>query len=131
MLEKLLAQNIVVQERITQLKTESNLSKYELNTKSELNSKNELNITNNLEINNISKYSNIMPKLTEQNNNNKTDVVKEKLSVSQLTTNLKFRKVASSKTIRTNKTIDANAKTSSRIKEIFNFYSRQHNLIGA
>ena len=43
MLEKLLAQNIVVQERITQLKTESNLSKYELNTKSELNSKNELN----------------------------------------------------------------------------------------
>ena len=131
MLEKLLAQNIVFQERITQLKTESNLSKYELNTKSELNSKNELNITNNLEINNISKYSNIMPKLTEQNNNNKTDVVKEKLSVSQLTTNLKFRKVASSKTIRTNKTIDANAKTSSRIKEIFNFYSRQHNLIGA
>ena len=123
MLEKLLAQNIVVQERITQLKTESNLSKYELNTKSELNSKNELNITNNLEINNISKYSNIMPKLTEQNNNNKTDVVKEKLSVSQLTTNLKFRKVASTKTIRTNKTIDANAKTSSCIKEIFNFYS--------
>ena len=42
MLEKLLAQNIVVQERITQLKTESNLSKYELNTKSELNSKNDL-----------------------------------------------------------------------------------------
>ena len=143
MLEKLLAKNIVVQERITQLKTESNNI-----TKSEINSKNELNLTNNLEINNISKYSNIVPKITEPNNNNKSvynneydnnnnsiikinENGKEKLSISQFSTNFKLRKIASTKTNRTNKTIDSKAKTLLCIKEIFNFYSRQHSLIGA
>ena len=140
MLERLLAKNIVIEERISQLKNENNtnISKYELNTK------NELNATNNNETNDLSKYSNLGIKITEQNtnksalnneyNNSKmkiTESGREKLATSQLSSKLKFGKIPTfSKTIRTNK-LDPNTKIMNSIKEIFNFYSSQHNLVGA
>ena len=133
MLERLLAKNIIIEERINQLKNENNtnISKYELNTK------NDLNTTNNNELNNISKYSNLGIKITEQNTNKSilnneskikiSEVGKEKLNISQISTKLKLGKI---KTNRTNK-IDNNTKIMMSIKEIFNFYSRQHSLVGA
>ena len=142
MLDKLLAKNIVVQNRISQLKIESNnISKYDIN------SRNELNITNNVELNNISKYSNNGIKITEQNINNKnlfnneynkskikiSDIEKEKLTISQINTNIKYQSNLTNKTNKiNNKTkIDYNSNTLIPIKEIFNFYCCQHNLIGS
>ena len=146
MLERLLAKNIVVQDRISQLKTESNNNI----SKNEINTKNELNITNNnIELNNISKYSNIGTKLTEQNMNNNriyneysnskiklSEIGKAKLTINQMNTNMNYSKNPVIKTNRTykvnkiNKT-DNNSKMLASIKEIFLFYSRQHNLIGS
>lgn len=146
MLEKLLAKNIVIQDKISQLKSENNNNnnntiKYELNTKNDYQ---DANITNNMELNDISRYTNIGVKLSESNNNktlnnyeyNKSkiklsDIGKEKMSISQLNTNLKYKKSINTKPNVTTDRTDNNTKISNSVKDIFNFYSRQHNSVGS
>ena len=146
MLEKLLAKNIVIQDKISQLKSENNNNnnntiKYELNTKNDYQ---DANITNNMELNDISRYTNIGVKLSESNNNktlnnyeyNKSkiklsDIGKEKMSISQLNTNLKYKKSINTKPNITTDRTDNNTKISNSVKDIFNFYSRQHNSVGS
>ena len=131
MLEKLLAKNIVIQEKISHLRTENNNYKLRYDT----NSKNELQ-----DMNNISKYSNIGHKLSESNNTsnyNEFNKIRgnEKLTISQLTTNFKqengIKNTQKSNTnIITDRTND-NTKILKSIKDIFSFYSRQHNSVGS
>ena len=147
MLEKLLAKNIVIQDKISQLKSESNNNnnnntiKYELNTKNDYQ---DANISNNMELNDISRYTNIGVKLSESNNNktlnnyeyNKSkiklsDIGKEKMSISQLNTNLKYKKSINTKPNITTDRTDNNTKINNSVKDIFNFYSRQHNSVGS
>ena len=147
MLEKLLAKNIVIQDKISQLKSENNNNnnnntiKYEFNTKNDYQ---DANITNNMELNDISRYTNIGVKLSESNNNktlnnyeyNKSkiklsDIGKEKMSISQLNTNLKYKKSITTKPNITTDRTDNNTKISNSVKDIFNFYSRQHNSVGS
>ena len=147
MLEKLLAKNIVIQDKISQLKSENNNNnnnntiKYELNTKNDYQ---DANLTNNMELNDISRYTNIGVKLSESNNNktlnnyeyNKSkiklsDIGKEKMSISQLNTNLKYKKSITTKPNITTDRTDNNTKISNSVKDIFNFYSRQHNSVGS
>ena len=147
MLEKLLAKNIVIQDKISQLKSESNNNnnnntiKYELNTKNDYQ---DANISNYMELNDISRYTNIGVKLSESNNNktlnnyeyNKSkiklsDIGKEKMSISQLNTNLKYKKSINTKPNITTDRTDNNTKINNSVKDIFNFYSRQHNSVGS
>lgn len=146
MLEKLLAKNIVIQDKISQLKSENNNNnnntiKYELNTKNDYQ---DANITNNMELNDISRYTNIGVKLSESNNNktlnnyeyNKSkiklsDIGKEKMSISQLNAHLKYKKSITTKPNITTDRTDNNTKISNSVKDIFNFYSRQHNSVGS
>ena len=143
MLEKLIAKNIVIQEKISQMKNQKNKSKNELYPKNEFD--NNINITNNIELNNISKISNLGIKLgvsninKKINSNNKnlaneynyskikiSDISKPKMTTSQSSTHLKFGKNTTNKTFK----IDSNTKKIMSIQEIFNFYSSQHNSVG-
>ena len=135
MLEKLLAKNIIIQDKISQLKTENNNNtlRYEASSKYEHQDN---NITNNMEYNNISRYSNMVVKHSESNilNHNEYNKirVKEKLTISQLNTNLKHgrKNTKTRSNIKTEKT-NGNKKIFNSIKDIFNFYSRQHNSVGS
>ena len=155
-LEKLIAENIVIEDKISKMKNENNNYNLNLNKLNQINEyKDNINnnIVNNIELNDTSKYSNIsaLAKQTESNNNksktNKTlfnkinineynsgkirigDIGKSKLTtISQLSTNMKFDKNTLSK--KTYKK-DSQTKAIISIKEIFNFYSRQHNSVGA
>jgi hypothetical protein len=136
MLEKLLAKNIVIQDKISHLKSENNNNntlRYEANSKYEHQ---ENNITNNMEYSNISRYSNSVVKHSESNILNHNEYskirVKEKLAISQLNINVKHgRKNTKAKSsIKTEKT-NGNKKIFNSIKDIFNFYSRQHNSVGS
>ena len=120
-----------LKEKISHLRTENNNYKLRYDT----NSKNELQ-----DMNNISKYSNIGHKLSESNNTsnyNEFNKIRgnEKLTISQLTTNFKqengIKNTQKSNTnIITDRTND-NTKILKSIKDIFSFYSRQHNSVGS
>ena len=156
MLEKLIAENIVIEDKISKMKKENNFS-HNLNKLNQINEYQDNinnNIINNIELNDTSKYSNIsvLAKQTESNNNNKSktnkslfnkinineynsgkirigDIGKSKLTtISQSSTNIKFGKNTMSK-----KTYKKDSQTRAiiSIKEIFNFYSRQHNSVGS
>ena len=158
MLEKLIAENIVIEDKISKMKKENNNFAQNLNNLNQINEyqnniNNNNNIVNNIELNDTSKYSNISAlfKQTESNNNksktNKSlfnkinineynsgkikigDIGKSKLTtISQSSTNIKFGKnTMSQKTYKK----DNQTKAIISIKEIFNFYSRQHNSVGS
>ena len=137
MLEKLLMNNIIVQNKLSELKSQ-NRTIFEKEDQ-ELNNNNNNksnNIESNFETSNITSISKI-----ENNNSNinsKTLNLKAKPKLNKvrikairkpkLDTNINFDKSKISNKL--NKT-DANSKLISSIKEVFNFYSRQHNSIGA
>ena len=137
MLEKLLMNNIIVQNKLSELKSQ-NRTIFEKEDQ-ELNNNNNNksnNIESNFETSNITSISKI-----ENNNSNinsKTLNLKAKPKLNKvrikairkpkLDTNINFDKSKISN--KSNKT-DANSKLISSIKEVFNFYSRQHNSIGA
>ena len=137
MLEKLLMNNIIVQNKLSELKSQNRTifekEDQELNNH---NSNKSNNIESNFETSNITSISKI-----ENNNSNinsKTLNLKAKPKLNKvrikairkpkLDTNINFDKSKISN--KSNKT-DANSKLISSIKEVFNFYSRQHNSIGA
>ena len=134
MLEKLLANNIIVQNKLSELKAKN---KNILNNDEEFYPKNN-NLENNFESSNISNISKIENKNTYnsniRNNNNLRNNIKlnevriKTIRKPKLDTNIKF-----DKSINLNKTNrkDYNEKIMASIKEIFTFYSKQHNSIGA
>ena len=139
MLEKLLVNNIIVQNKLTELISQNknilNNDKEEL----ELNNNNKNNnIESNFETSNITNISKIEnnnnsimnSKIINLKNKNRLNKVRIKPIIKpKLDTNIKFDK---SKIItNTNKINKADSKIMTSIKEIFNFYSRQHNSIGA
>ena len=136
MLEKLLANNIIVQNKIAELKSKNkNILNLEKN-ESELNNNNNIEI--NFESSNISNIS--KPENKNQNINSKTinrmsseiklnEVRIKTRRKAKLDTNINFdKKINLNNKPKKN---DKNAKIMSAIKEIFTFYSRQHNSIGA
>ena len=135
MLEKLLANNIIVQNKLAELKSKN---KNILNNDEELFQKNN-NIENNFDSSNISNISKIENKNTYNsntrfNNNPRSNIKLNEVKVktirkAKLDTNIKFDKSINlnSKTNRK----DYNEKIMTSIKEIFTFYSKQHNSIGA
>ena len=146
MLEKLLMNNILVQnklkELITQNKTllssptENELNEINTNNK-EINKRND-NIENNFDSSNISNVSKTLNKSSHTNSKVLNNLIKNKSKLNEvrtkmirkakLDTNINFDK--STITNKTNKT-DNSTKILSSIKEIFTFYSKQHNSIGA
>jgi len=156
MLEKLIAENIVIEDKISKMKKENNYYNHNINNLNQINEYQESNnnkMIKNIELNDTSKYSNIsaLLKQTESNNNkSKTikslfskinineynagkikigDIGKSKLTnISQSTTNTKFgNNTLSKKTYKK----DSQTKALLCIREIFNFYCRQHNSVGS
>ena len=151
MLEKLLANNIIVKNKISKLKSKNknilnDESEYELNNIKEDLTKN-INIENSNESNELLNFSKFDSRIMNTNNSktitnknritfnnnykNKTklnDVRIKTIRKAKLDTNIKYEKSINliNKTKR-----DADTKIISSIKEIFTFYSKQHNLIGA
>ena len=146
MLEKLLMNNILVQnklkELITQNKTilssttENEFNEINTNNK-EINKRND-NIENNFDSSNISNVSKTLNKSSHTNSKVLNNLIKNKSKLNEvrtkmirkakLDTNINFDK--NTITNKTNKT-DNSTKILSSIKEIFTFYSKQHNSIGA
>jgi hypothetical protein len=154
MLEKLIAEKIVIEDKISKMKKENN--NYIMNNLNKINEYQDNinnNMVNNIELNDTSKYSNksTLVKQTESNNNksktNKSlfskinineynsgkikigDIGKSKLTtISQSTINTKFGNNTLSKKAYKK---DSQTKAIISIKEIFNFYSRQHNSVGS
>ena len=138
MLEKLLVNNIIVQNKLTELISQNkNILN---NEKEEFELNNNNNKNNNIEsmfetsnITNISKIENnnnsiMNSKINNLKNKNRLNKVRIKPIIKpKLDTNIKFD---NSKII-TNKINKEDLKIMASIKEIFNFYSRQHNSIGA
>ena len=147
MLEKSLMNNILVQNKLKELKTQnktllSSTSENELNeintNNKEIYKRNDNNIENNFDSSNISNISKTLNKSSHTNskilnnlikNKSKLNLVRTKMiRKAKLDTNINF-----DKNIVTNKTnkSDNSTKIISSIKEIFTFYSKQHNSIGA
>ena len=145
MLEKLLMNNILVQNKLIELKTQNknilllnNYNEgYEINNNKEIQKRNDNNIDYNFDSSNISNISKTLNKSSNTNskilinlkNKSKLKEVRTKMiRKAKLDTNIKFDKNIS--TNKTNKS-DNRTKIISSIKEIFTFYSKQHNSIGA
>ena len=127
MLEKLLVNNVMVQNKISELKSKNkNILNLE---KSETELNNNI-IESNFESSNISNISKVDSKITNLNSNIKLNELRIKTRrKAKLDTNIKFdKKIDINKKTKKN---DKNAKIIASLKEIFSFYSRQHNSIGA
>ena len=136
MLEKLLVNNIIVQNKLTELISKNKNILNNDKEEFELNNNNNKNIESNFETSNITNISKIEnnnnsimnSKIINLKNKNRLSKVRIKPIIKpKLDTNIKFDK---SKII-SNKINKADSKIITSIKEIFNFYSRQHNSIGA
>ena len=136
MLEKLLMNNMIIQNKLSELISQN---KNILNNDKEEIELNNINKNNNIESNfetsnitNISRVENnnnsiSNSKIVNLRKKNKLNKVRIKPIIkSKLDTNIKYDKSKIS-----NKVNKADTKLISSIKEIFNFYSRQHNSIGA
>ena len=127
MLEKLLVNNVMVQNKISELKSKNkNILNLE---KSETELNNNI-IESNFESSNISNISKVDSKITNLNSNIKLNELRIKTRrKAKLDTNIKFdKKIDINKKTKKN---DKNTKIIASLKEIFSFYSRQHNSIGA
>ena len=142
MLDKLLINNMIVQNKLSELRTKNknilNIENNELELDNkEIYIKNNNNVENYFDSSNISNISRLenksasLPKFNDiKKNNIKLKEVRTKMiRKAKLDTNIKFDKSINlyNKTNRT----DANAKIMASLKEIFTFYSKQHNSIGA
>ena len=134
MLEKLLMNNVIVKNKLSELKIKNkNILNIENNEFEFNNKETNNNINDNFDISNISNISKILNKnystvkINMDNKNKLNEVRKKTIRKAKLDTNIKFDKKP---LIKTNKK-DNDTKIIESIKEIFNFYSRQHNYIGA
>ena len=139
MLEKLLVNNIIVQNKLSELKTKNKNIFIKENEEFDFNNKEfsqrNINIDNNFDSSNISNISkienknNYKPRINMKKNTKLKEVRIKTIRKPKLDTNIKFDKSINIYN-KTNKP-DNNTKIMASIKEIFTFYSKQHNSIGA